>query len=84
MEDRMPFEFGPPAPAKPAHELFGEVLLGLGHAPQAQAQFELALKRAPKRALSLVGLARAAAKAGDAETSKEAYSELRRIRRRAD
>jgi predicted Zn-dependent protease len=83
-EDRMSFEFGPPAPPKPAHELFGEVLLALGHAPQAQAQFQLALRRAPKRALSLLGLGRAAAKAGDAETSREAYAELRRIRARAD
>jgi tetratricopeptide (TPR) repeat protein len=83
-EDRMSFEFGPPAPPKPAHELFGEVLLALGHAPQAQAQFQLALRRAPKRALSLLGLGRAAAKAGDGETSREAYAELRRIRARAD
>jgi tetratricopeptide (TPR) repeat protein len=83
-EDRMPFEFGPPAPPKPAHELLGEALLALGHAPQAQAQFQLALQRAPKRALSLLGLARAAAKAGDAEASREAFAELRRIRARAD
>jgi hypothetical protein len=84
MEDAMNFEFGPPAPPKPAHELFGEVLLSLGYPVQAQAQFELALKRAPKRALSLLGLARAAAKAGNAEVSKEAFAELRRIRHRAD
>ena len=83
-EDRMSFEFGPPAPPKPAHELFGEVLLALGHAPQAQAQFQLALRRAPGRALSLLGLGRAAAKAGDTEASREAYAELRRIRARAD
>jgi hypothetical protein len=84
LEDRMPFEFGPPMPPKPAHELLGEALLALGHAAQAQAQFQLALRRAPKRALSLLGLGRAAAKAGDAETSREAYTELRRIRSRAD
>jgi tetratricopeptide (TPR) repeat protein len=83
-EDRMPFEFGPPMPPKPAHELLGEVLLALGYAPQAQAQFQLALQRAPKRASSLLGFGRAAAKAGDTATSREAYAELRRIRRRAD
>ncbi|MGH9720052.1 MAG: hypothetical protein ACRD8O_07550, partial [Bryobacteraceae bacterium] len=84
LETRLPFDFGPPVPPKPAHELLGEALLALGHAPQAQAQFQLALQRAPRRALSLLGLARSAAKAGDAETSREAYAELRRIRGRAD
>jgi hypothetical protein len=84
LEDRIPYEFGPPVPPKPAHELFGEVLLTLGYAPQAQAQFQLALERSPKRALSLLGLARAAAKAGDDLVSKQAYADLRRVRHRAD
>jgi hypothetical protein len=84
LEDAMPYEFGPPAPPKPAHELLGETLLASGYAPQAQAQFELALRRAPRRGLSLLGLARSAAKAGDAQTSTETYAELRRIRHRAD
>jgi tetratricopeptide (TPR) repeat protein len=84
IEDRIPYEFGPPVPPKPAHELFGEILLTLGYAPQAQAQFQLALERSPKRAFSLLGLARAAAKAGDEQASKQAYADLRRIRQRAD
>ncbi len=58
MEDRLPYAYGPPFPIKPAHELFGEVLLALGHKKKAKRQFELALERAPQRALALEGLAK--------------------------
>src|SRR6185503_8841730 len=61
-EDAMTFEYGPPAVAKPAHELFGELLLSAGRAGDAVKEFELSLAHAPERALSLLGLARAAAK----------------------
>ncbi|MGH9309833.1 MAG: hypothetical protein ACRD1U_10690, partial [Vicinamibacterales bacterium] len=57
-EDKTPYEFGPPVPPKPAHELLGEMLLSLARPDLARVQFELALLRAPKRALSLLGLAR--------------------------
>src|SRR5438552_6495943 len=39
LEDRMPAEFGPPADVKPAHELFGEMLLEAGRAAEAQREF---------------------------------------------
>jgi tetratricopeptide (TPR) repeat protein len=58
-EDAMSLDFGPPIPVKPAHELLGEVLLAQGKSDQAQEHFRLALVRAPKRALSLAGLAKA-------------------------
>src|SRR5437867_11480593 len=64
LEDRMPAEFGPPPDVKPAHELFGEMLLEAGRAAEAQREFARALALAPKRALSLLGLGRAAAAAG--------------------
>ena len=64
-EDAMSFEFGPPAVAKPAHELLGEMLLAAGNAAEARVEFERALAHAPNRALSLLGLARAESKAGD-------------------
>jgi tetratricopeptide (TPR) repeat protein len=59
MEDRLPYAYGPPFPIKPAHELFGEVLLELEQKKKAKKEFELTLDRAPQRALALEGLARA-------------------------
>ena len=58
MEDRLPYTYGPPFPIKPAHELFGDVLLALGQKKKAKREFELALERAPRRALALEGLAK--------------------------
>jgi tetratricopeptide (TPR) repeat protein len=67
---------GPPDPMKPAFELYGELLLEAGKAKEAQAAFEQALLRTPKRTPSLLGLARAAAAAGDAATARQSYQEL--------
>jgi tetratricopeptide (TPR) repeat protein len=83
-EDRTPYEFGPPVPAKPAHELLGEILLSLGRPDLARVQFELALLRAPKRALSLLGLARSHVQSGDTRKARETYTELQRMWSRAD
>ena len=79
VEEAMPLAYGPPAPLKPSHELFGEVLLGLGRFQDAAAQFGKALERAPRRALSLLGAARAAAGGGDAAAAKAYYAELRDV-----
>src|SRR5690606_27087197 len=76
-EEAMPFEFGPPAVVKPAPELLGEVLLELGRPAEARDAFARSLARAPGRALSLLGLARAAAAAGDHDTAARAYAQLR-------
>src|SRR5438094_2809003 len=84
LEDAMPVEFGPPADVKPAHELLGEILLQAGRPREAQREFARQLQLAPKRALSLRGLGRAAAVAGDATTAARAYGELRAIWHRAD
>ena len=83
-EDAMSFDFGPPSPVKPAHELYGDVLLGLERPADAQAQFALALERTPKRVLALLGLARAATQAGDEATAQHAYANLRAIWHSAD
>ncbi len=83
-EDNMSFDFGPPAVVKPTRELLGEMLLEMNRPAEAETQFELALTRAPKRALALLGLARAAARAGHAEAAEHAYADLRRIWQRAD
>jgi Flp pilus assembly protein TadD len=84
LEDAMPLEFGPPAAVKPTHELLGEILVAAGRPQEAQREFTRALQLAPKRALSLRGLGRAAAAAGDRTPAARAYGELREIWHRAD
>jgi tetratricopeptide (TPR) repeat protein len=84
LEDAMTFDFGPPDVVKPSHELAGEIYLTLGRPAEAQKEFEKALAHAPGRAQSLLGLARAAAKAGDAAASAEAYGKLQVNWSRAD
>ena len=67
---------GAPTPLKPAHELYGELLLELERPADAAAQFERSLLRTPNRSLSLRGLARAAVATGDPETAREQYAQL--------
>jgi hypothetical protein len=83
-EIRMSSEFGPPMPVKPGNELFGEMLLELKRPAEARRQFELSLARAPRRALSVLGLARAADRSGDRPRALAAYRELLEIWKRAD
>ena len=82
--DALPFDFGPPATLKPPHELVGELLLKAGHPKEALAEFDLSLKVAPNRALSLLGRARALAAGGDAHAAAQAYAQLAAIWRDAD
>ena len=84
LEDAMPLEFGPPAVVKPSHELLCEVLLQAARPREAQVECARALRLAPKRARSLLGLGRAAAAAGDRRTAARAYGDLRAIWHRAD
>jgi cytochrome c-type biogenesis protein CcmH/NrfG len=58
----MPYDSGPPFPAKPANELLGEALLAAGRHAEAGDAFRAALKRTPGRRLSLRGLEQAQAK----------------------
>jgi len=57
----LPFEFGPPAPVKPPQEFVGELLLQAGRPKEAVREFDLSLRIAPGRALSLQGRDRALA-----------------------
>lgn len=84
VEASLPFEFGPPMPVKPVNEQVGEMLMDLRRPKEAIEAFELSLKRTPKRALSLLGLARAATAAKDVATAQRAYGELRDIWKKAD
>jgi hypothetical protein len=75
---------GPPEMIKPSHELFGDVLLNAGRPTEAAAQFKTALLRQPNRPRSLLGLARAAAKNGDAKLAAQTYADYLRTQQRAD
>ena len=59
-----------------AHDDVGDTLLRLGKPAEAVAAYQLALKTHPGRARSLLGVARAATKAGDASTARAAYEQL--------
>jgi hypothetical protein len=84
LEEEMSPPSGPPELIKPAHELYGEVLLRAGRPAEAARQFASALARQPNRARSLLGSARAHARAGDRAASVEAYAAFLRARARAD
>jgi tetratricopeptide (TPR) repeat protein len=84
LEDATPYEFGPPVPPKPAHELLAEVLLARGRAQEAREHFARALQRTPRRSIALRGLAAASRVAGDPAASRAVLDELKQIRRRAD
>jgi tetratricopeptide (TPR) repeat protein len=64
LEAAMPRPIARPYPIKPAGELYAEALLAAGDSSGALRQFQAALARTPRRARSLIGLARAATKAG--------------------
>ena len=55
-EDKLIFEYGPPAIVKPAWEAAGEMLLAAGKKTEAADAFRNALKRYPNRRLSNEGL----------------------------
>lgn len=84
VEDGMSFEFGPPVPVKPAHELVGEMLMDLRRPKEAIPAFETSLERNPRRALSLLGLGRASMATKDTARAMAAYGELRKIWKNAD
>lgn len=64
---------GPPVPLKPARELYGEILLEIGRHDAAMTAFADALDWIPGRTPSLLGLARAAAFAGEADVALSNY-----------
>jgi len=75
-EAKRPKPIARPYPIKPAGELYGEALLEAGDAAGAVAQFQAALARTPRRAASLLGLARAAKKAGHREVAVKAAKDF--------
>jgi tetratricopeptide (TPR) repeat protein len=69
---------------KPAVEFYAEMLLRLNKPAAAADQFKASLKLTPKRALSLLGLARALKAQGDMSAAKDVYRELAGIWMNAD
>ncbi len=49
------YSYGPPDIVKPSNELYGEWLLEVNRPQEAIAQYDLSLKAAPKRVLSVKG-----------------------------
>lgn len=64
MEDRLIFEYGPPAVVKPAWESVGEMYLELGRNTEAAAAFRRVLARYPNRRLANAGFKKAAGSGG--------------------
>jgi len=84
VEDSTAAAFGPPSIDEPTYEALGEQLLAAGHPKEAMIAFRVALQRAPRRTPALLGLARAAKKAGDDSTATQTYRELVEIWHAAD
>lgn len=76
LEEAMPPPPGPPTVIKPAHELFGEILLRTKRPKEAASQFATSLRRHKNRARSLLGAARAAARSGDTQGAAKAYAQF--------
>jgi tetratricopeptide (TPR) repeat protein len=76
VEEKLGPPSGPPLVIKPAHELFGEILLRAGKPGEAAEQFKSALLRQPNRARSLLGAARAAAQSGNESEAASIYAKL--------
>jgi tetratricopeptide (TPR) repeat protein len=55
LENSISYSYGPPAIVKPSNELYGEWLLKMKRPKEAVQQFELSLKAAPGRKLSVIG-----------------------------
>jgi predicted Zn-dependent protease len=83
-ESKRPRPNARPYPVKPAGELYAEILLATGNAPAAITQFHTALARTPRRAASLIGLARAEEVAGNRAEAAKAAREFLQIWHLAD
>ena len=75
-ESQLPRPIARPYPLKPAVEVYAEALVASGNAGEAVRQFQASLARTPRRAASLIGLARAAQTAGQREVAVKAAREF--------
>jgi Tfp pilus assembly protein PilF len=65
-----------PGAVLPAREQLGELLLEIGRPREALAEYEAALKRAPRRLGGLYGAARAAALTGDSGAARTYFAQI--------
>ncbi len=84
LEAQMPKPIARPYPIKPAGELYAETLLSIGDAAGAVRAFQAALARTPRRAASMIGLARAAAAAKQPALAAKTAREFLAMWKRAD
>lgn len=84
LQSRMAKPIGRPFPVKGADELYGELLLAAGRPRDALIWFDRALARTANRSRAVLGLARAAAAAGEKQRSREAYKQFLDNWRNAD
>src|SRR5262249_21161320 len=84
LERQRPRPHARPYPLKPAVELYAETLLEAGDARAAVAQFQDSLVRMPRRARSVIGLARAADVANLGDEARRAAHEFLEMWRLAD
>jgi tetratricopeptide (TPR) repeat protein len=84
LEEAMPPPPGPPLVIKPAHELFGEILLRAKRPKEAAEQFATSLRRHKNRTRSLLGAARAAAQSGDTQGAANFYAQFAHQWQQAD
>jgi tetratricopeptide (TPR) repeat protein len=82
-ELRDPFASGPSF-SPPADQMLGELYLVAGKPKEALSAFEAALDKHPRTSRSLLGAARAAKAAGQAELAKKYYGELKSLWENAD
>jgi tetratricopeptide (TPR) repeat protein len=84
IESELPKPIARPYPIKPAGEIYAEALLASGDAAGAVRAFQAALKRTPRRAASLIGLARAAAAAKQPALAARTAREFLEMWKQAD
>jgi len=84
LEGQMLRPIARPYPIKPAGELYAEALVANGDPAGAVREFQAALKRTPRRAASLIGLARAAAAAGQPVLASKTAREFLAMWNRTD
>lgn len=73
-----------PAFGKPARQLHAELLMSVGRHAEALAKYEQDLELRPRRAVALLGAARAAKAAGHTAKASQLYSALIEVWRDAD
>ena len=84
LQERLPVPYGPPPVRKPPLEALGEALLESGRPADAANVFGRALERTPRRAQSLLGLARAYAASNQRDKATETYRRLSEVWDAAD